>query len=685
MLNRKDEIMMNPYSHILSPLQVRGKTFKTRLLQSKCALPPRDLETLSDFYVNTAKRGAAMVTVWIGNYPTDEAPTGHEAPVLGPSLEMTDPAVREAYRALNERVHAEGSLTSASLQNIEPTHFNISDTPNWDEIPARGDYNSMTYYNKPGISLEGIEKMMQDFVNACIDVQSLGFDVVTFYMSYRASILCNSLSPVLNQRTDQYGGKTNAERARLTVELFTRVREACPDLLIEVQCSGEEEAPGYTVSDWLDYCRAWEGLVDMIQVRGFDGSATHVSGVNMEEHCPPNLKFAAALREAGIGILVSPVGGFGDPVDIERFLSEGKCDFVSMARQFICDPHYYEKLKAGAPLEEFVPCIRCNDCHGRHRCPGNPLSLIGDKTFPEKPARSKKVAVIGGGPAGMLAAATAAERGHEVTLFEQADRLGGQLNLAAVPSFKWPLRSYRDYLIGKVERSGAVIKLNTTATPEMLTGFDAVICAVGSSPKRVPVPGADAPGVLLADDALRHPEQLGHRVVVIGGATTGRETAIFLAQNGHDVTMLTRTQAALFRDFHAQRAEEDLAELNPNFHYIEHCSVQEIGDGYLTATVKRGIPKVKLGFGGFAIPGHMGFDMSEGMWPIAQFDESNATTETIRLEFDSVVISGGRKANTELAEQFRGCAPEFYMVGDDVKPGDIRDGAGDAYTIAMSL
>jgi NADPH-dependent 2,4-dienoyl-CoA reductase/sulfur reductase-like enzyme len=230
-----------------------------------------------------------------------------------------------------------------------------------------------------------------------------------------------------------------------------------------------------------------------------------------------------------------------------------------------------------------------------------------------------------------------------------------------------------------------VIKLNTTATPEVLTGFDAVICAVGSSPKRVPVPGADAPGVLLADDALRHPEQLGHRVVVIGGATTGREMAIFLAQNGHDVTMLTRTQAALFRDFHAQRAEEDLAELNPNFHYIEHCSVQEIGDGYLTATVKRGIPKVKLGFGGFAIPGHMGFDMSEGMWPIAQFDESNATTETIRLEFDSVVISGGRKANTELAEQFRGCAPEFYMVGDDMKPGDIRDGAGDAYTIAMSL
>ncbi len=679
---------MNPYAHILSPVQVRGKKLKTRLLQSKCSLPPHDLATFGDFYVDAARNGAAMVTVWIGNYPkSDNGPGGHDSPMMGATLDMNDPATRDAYRALNDRVHALGSLSSASLQNIEPEHVNISDTPNWDEIPAHGDYNSMTYHNKPGITLDGIEGMMHDFVSACCDLYSLGFDAVTFYMSYRASILCNSLSPVLNQRTDQYGGRTNAERVRLTVELFRRIREACPDLILEVQCSAEEEAPGYTVSDWLEYCKAWEGLVDMIQVRGYDGSATHVSGVNMAEHCPPNLKFAEAFKRAGIDILVSPVGGFGDPVDIERFLAEGKTDLVSMARQFICDPRYYEKLQAGAPLEDFVPCIRCNDCHGRHRCPVNPLSLVKDKTYPDAPERKKRVAVIGGGPAGMLAAVTAARRGHSVTLFEKANRLGGQLNIACVPSFKWPLREYCDYLIRQTEKAGVIVRLNTAAEPDEIRaeGFDAVICAVGSEPKRIPVKGADEPGVWLADDAMQNEKKLGHRVVVIGGATTGRETALHLAEHGHDVTMLTRTQAALFRDFHAQRAEEDLANLNPNFHYIEHCSVQEIGDGYLVANVKRGIPKVKLGFGGAAIPGHMSFDLDAGHWPIAEFDESNATIEQIRVEFDSVVVSGGRASNTAAADRFRGCAPEVFTVGDGVKPGDIRDGAGDAYDAAMRL
>lgn len=679
---------MQAYAHILSPVQVRGKTFRNRLLQSKCALPPRDLATFADFYVNTAKSGASMVTVWIGNYPKKDGAGGHGGVMMGASLEMTDPATREAYRTLNERVHALGALTSASLQDIEPGNVNISDTPNWDEIPARGDYNSMTYRNKPGITLEGIERMMQDFVDACVDLSSLGFDAVTFYMSYRASILCNSLSPVLNQRTDQYGGKTNAERTRLTVELFRRIREACPDLIIEVQCSGEEEAPGYTTSDWLEYCKAWEGLVDLIQVRGFDGSATHVSGVNMDEHCPPNLRFAEAFKKAGIDIKISPVGGFGDPEDIERFLAEGKTDFVSMARQFICDPHYYEKLLAGAPKEDFVPCIRCNDCHGRHRCPANPLSLLPGQTFPEAPARKKRVAVLGGGPAGMLAAITAAKRGHDVTLYEKADRLGGQLNIAAAPTFKWPLREYRDYLIAQTGKSGVNVLLGTPADPERIREekYDAVICALGSEPKRIPVPGADAPGVWLADEAMLNEEKLGHRVVVIGGATTGRETAMHLAEHGHDVTMLTRTQGALFRDFHAQRAEEDRAALNPNFHYIEHCSTREIGDGYLIADVKRGIPHVKLGFGGACIPGHMGFDLGEGMeWPVAQFDESNATTEQLRLEFDDVVISGGRAPNCEAAERFAGSAPEVYSVGDGVRPGDIRDGASDAYRIAMEL
>jgi len=676
---------MKSYSHILSPVQLRGKTLRNRLLQAKCALFP-PLDRIADFYVRTARSGAAMVTVALGSYVQQEK-TGHEAPVMGKKPDMRDEPVRQAYRDLVRQCHENGALVSASLMNLEPNDVNIADTPNWDEIPAHGDYNTMTYYNKPGISLERLEQMLETFVAVCADLQSLGFDAVTFYMSYRASILCNSLSPVLNQRTDRYGGKTNAERVRLTRELFQRVRAACPDLIVEVQISGEEEAPGYTVSDWLEYCKAWEGLVDIIPVRGYDGSSTHVSGVNMREHCPPNLEFAKAFKRAGIDLLISPVGGFGDPEDLEGFLARGETDLVSMARQFIAEPRYLEKLEAGLPAAEFTPCIRCNDCHGRHRCPVNPLSLVGDKTYAPAPVKKKKVAVIGGGPAGLLAAWTAAERGHDVTLYEKDERLGGQLNVAAVPDFKWPLRNYRDYLIRKVAESGVRVRTGTEARPEELrtVGYDAVICALGSVARGIPVKGADSAFVYTAEEAMLHSEALGHRVVVIGGATTGRETALHLARTGHRVTMLTRSQAVLFRDFHAQRAEEDLAEGEENFDYIEHCSVQEIGDGWLTAQVKRGIPKVKLGFGGYCIPGHASFDMEGPGWPVAVFDESQAVTETVRLEFDSVVVSGGRQPLTRAAEAFRDCAPEFYAVGDDVKPGDIRDGAGPAYDAAMRL
>ena len=677
---------MHPYSHILSPVTLRGKTLRSRLIQAKCSLPPMSTDNLADFYVRSARSGAAMVCVWMGKFPLDNGNGPHKGPMAGPSLSMADENVREAYRDLVRRVHAEGALASASLMDIEPADLAISDTPNWDDIPARGDYNSMLCHNKPGISREGLERMMEDFVRVCKDVVELGFDAVTFYMSYRASILGNSLSPLFNQRTDEYGGSTNAQRTRLTCEVFRRVREACPDLIIEVQISGEEEG-GYTAEDWLEFCRAWEGLVDIIQVRGFDGSATHVSGANMAEHEPPNLRFAEAFKAAGIDLLVSPVGGFGDPEDAERFLAEGKTDLISVARQFIADPAYGDRLLAGADKDTFVPCIRCNDCHGRHRCPANPASLVEGKTYPETPARAKKVAVLGGGPAGLLAASVAAERGHAVTLYEATPRLGGQLNLAAVPWFKWPVGLYRDYLIRRAEKSGATILLSHPADPDEIraAGYDAVICALGSAPKSVPVKGADAPYVFLADEALADHTRLGERVAVIGGATTGRETALHLARMGHKVTMLTRTQATLFRDFHAQRAEEDVARFEPNFSYLEHCSVEEIGEHALTARVKRGIPKVKLGFGGFAIPGHMSFDLGGRSWPVAQFDESNATVETVTVEYDSVVVSGGRTPNTKAAEAFRGCAPEFFLVGDNVRPGDIRDGAGPAYDAAMSL
>ncbi len=693
--------MSNRYEHILSPIAIGtgGKVLRNRLCLSKCGLGHGDIEEHTEFYIRTVKNGAAVVTVWMGIYPGRELdPRGFngggdaDTADLGedehpPMLNMTDPRTRAGFMEMNRQIHAMGGLTSASMMDIEPMDVGIADIPNWDEIPRTGDYNSSVDRPLPGISAERLEKLIEEFVFRAKDFYSLGFDMITFYISYRASILANSLSPCYNQRKDKYGGSTNEERASLCKEIFSRIKEACPGILIEAQVSGEEEAPGYTVEDWLDYCRCWEGLVDMYQVRGYDGSSTHVNGHNMKPHCPPNLRFAEAFKKAGIKALVSPVGGFGNPDDIERFIAEGKTDLVSIARMFIAEPEYGKKIQEGRG-KDVVTCLLCNRCHGMHRCAVNPASLNRDNSYAETPARRKKVAVLGGGIAGMQAAVTAARRGHQVVLFEKTENLGGQLKFADYPEHKWPIKEYRDHMIHQVETADVELHLGTEARPEELKGesYDAVICALGSVAKHVELPGLESVRAWNAEEVYGHEQDLGERVAVIGGGTTGRETAVYLAECGHKVTLICRKQGIFFSDLHSQRVEEDAAMLNPNFSYVEHAAVEEIREGEVLCKVKKGIPKIPVGFSGYRVPGYIHQLEGSGFPPVAPpYDESNVTVEMQAVPFDSLVVSMGRVANKALAEQFRDVAPEFYIVGDNTEPCDIKQCNTEAYDAAMKL
>ena len=446
---------------------------------------------------------------------------------------------------------------------------------NWDEIPKNGDYNSAVFRNKPGISYERLQILIDEFAFRAKEAQDMGFDMCTFYMSYRSSILATSMSPLLNQRTDKYGGKTMEERATLAKEVFAKVKEVCgPDFLIEAQISAEEEAPGYTLDDFLDFCKALEGYVDIIQIRGVDGSATHVNGLNCEKGHPTSIDYAAAFKARGINIACAPVGGYGDPALMEQYLQEGKTDLFALARQFLADDHYYEKLQAGAAPEEIVPCIRCNGCHGHHTCAVNPRlgrqrNLFAPETSP------KKVAVVGGGPAGLMAAITAANRGHSVTLYEAGAKLGGQLLAAGTPDYKWPIREYLSYLLRELDKAGVAVKLSTPATPELLKagGYDAILAAVGSAPARPPVKGAEK--AWLAEDVFGREAELGKKVVVIGGADTGRDVSLYLARAGHQVTMVTRGQIQLASDMHTERLERESFETNENFSYVDFAQTLE--------------------------------------------------------------------------------------------------------------
>ena len=642
--------MNHRYEHILQPLKIKNTILKNRLLSTKCASQqlqgPENFpaEGTIKFYEDLARNGAAIVCCSMGTYPDKE---GKHPPMS--NIDMTNWDVRGYFMQMAERIHAHGSVASASLQNVEPHDVAISEVPNWDAIPMTGDY-SRNLANKSAISHDRIQELIADFARQARDFQELGFDMVTVYMSYRGGILANSLSPVLNLRTDEYGG-TPENRARLSLEVFKAIKAACgDDFLIECQVSATEEAPGYTFEEFLNYAEMVQDYVDIFQLRAWEGALNHGNGFNQKEHEPYMLQFAAGMKQRGIQSVISPVGVFQDLDDIERFLAEGKCDCVSMARAFICDPEYGAKLLEGRG-EDVVPCLRCNGCHGG-RCSVNPrngYAHIMDNMFPAQPQKLKKVAVIGGGPAGMVAAMTAAKRGHTVTLYEKNDRLGGQLLHADDTAFKWPLRNYKNYLIAQLPKAGVKVMLNTNITPAELqaTDYDAVIAACGAAPTLPKEFSAlDSKGIWMPMDTFGKEDQLGARVVVVGGGDIGFETGLYLADCGHQVTVVSRRKHFPC-DWHALKATRDYMESLEHFTYLTQCKTTQVGTDHVVYTDENGVSH--------------------------------------QIDCDSVVFSGGRSPRTDDAMAFAGITTEFYVIGDNRKPATVKEAVFSAYTAAMNL
>lgn len=540
------------YPHLFSPLKIGKLTVKNRI-----EIPPMGINLgRSDGYVTAeyylwvkrlAKSGAGIVTV--SDAGIDFALSGGN--VAGPRLDSED-KIPGLSRLVDEihRYHAAAS--------IELTHYGVVANPALVRpLGATLMSSSDITWNVNGVptivakemTREQIREVIDHYCKAAALVKAAGFDMLMIHGAH-GQLPAQFLSPYFNQRTDEYGG-TPEKRMRFPLELLKAVRETVgPDFPIEYRISGDEvDEKGMRIEDTLRFLEVAQEYLDLVHFSvGIDPS-NHGRRFNpsyLEPH-NVNCSFAEEAKKQ-LKIPIAVVGGISYHEDGERMIAEGKTDVIVMGRATICDPDGHKKAELG--LEEDIrPCMRCGNCGRVSRAMGmktvlcalNPTAGRELEYMEVCPAPSKKkVMIVGGGPAGMQAAISACQRGHEVTLYEKNGQLGGMLLTAMALPFKQDMRRSVAWLIRKTEKSGAKILLNCEVTPETVQreNPDALIIAVGATPFTPKIPGVEQPQVVWAGDIDTGRSKAGQNVVVIGAGLTGLECAIGLANEGKKVTVV---------------------------------------------------------------------------------------------------------------------------------------------------
>ena len=510
----------------------------------------------------------------------------------------------------------------------------------------------------PMMDRAAMDRMCADYAEAAKNAVRVGFDMIMLHLGH-GTFPAQFLSPLSNQRTDEFGG-SRENRARFPMMLIKAVRDAIgPRVPIEVRVSGDELTEGGgTIDDCIDFLRRVEDDIDIAHISCGtvmdDVTQTRMHPVEFyEPGC--NAIFARQVKESGFSQPVLTIGAFQRPELIEETIATGGADLVAMARGTIVDADCVNKAAEGRE-DEIIPCLKCFVClsydmEEEFCCSGNPTigrEYILDQ-FVNHNSTPKRVAVIGGGPAGMAAAQYCTERGHKVTLYEKEKELGGTIQFAKYATFKYSLDNYMKYRIHMMDKLGVDVRLGVEATPEMIEAehYDVVMTALGASNIILPIPGHDDPRCICAVDAFGNADKIGQKVVLIGGGEVGCEAALYLAMEcGKDVSIIEMMDRIASTSAYAQ--ELALYDRVPKYCHL-----------YLSSPVTQ------------ITPTQVGYKDPDG---VEHF-----------LDADTVIFSSGRKAREDEAEKFRGCAPKFFKLGDCLKASNVRNANRTAYDAAAQI
>ncbi|KPY49764.1 NADPH-dependent 2,4-dienoyl-CoA reductase [Pseudomonas savastanoi pv. retacarpa] len=571
------------YPHLLAPLDLGFTTLRNRTLMGSMHTGleerPGGFERMAAYFAERARGGVGLMVT--GGIAPNE-----EGGVYDGAAKLTNAEEAEQHRIVTRAVHEAGG--KICLQILHAGRYAYSRK----QVAPSAIQAPINPFTPRELDEEGIEKQIADFVTCSTLARSAGYDGVEI-MGSEGYFINQFLAAHTNHRTDRWGGSYE-NRMRLAVEIVTRVREAVgADFIIIFRLS---------MLDLVEGGSTWEEIVQLAKAVEQAGATLINTGIGWHEARIPTIatkvpraafsKVTAKLR-GSVKVPLITTNRINTPEVAERILSEGDADMVSMARPFLADPEFVNKAAAGH-AERINTCIGCNQACLDHTFGGKLTScLVNPRACHETelnylPTRQvKKIAVVGAGPAGLAAATVAAQRGHEVTLFDSASEIGGQFNIAKRVPGKEEFSETLRYFRNKVEETDVQLRLGTRIKAEDLlgAGFDEVILATGIAPRTPAIPGIDNQKVLSYLDVILQRKPVGRSVAVIGAGGIGFDVSEFLVHQGV-ATSLDRE--AFWKEWGIDttlEARGGVAGIKPDVHaparqvYLLQRKSSKVGDG----------------------------------------------------------------------------------------------------------
>lgn len=526
------------YPHLLAPLDLGFTTLKNRVLMGSMHTgleDGRDLSRMAAYFRERAEGDVGLIVT--GGFAPNIA--GWAKPFAG-TLATSGAAKR--HRVVTEAVHAAGGKIALQILHTGRYAYHpLAVAPSRLQSP-------ISPFTPFALSARGVERQIRAFVNCAMKAREAGYDGVEV-MGSEGYFINQFLSQATNLRRDEWGGDYS-HRMRLPVEIIGRMREAVgKDFIIIYRLSMIDLVPGGS---------AWDEIVTLGKAVATGGANIVNTGIGWHEARVPTIatsvpraafawvtqKMKAEFAAAGITTPLVTSNRINTPEVAEQVLADGCADMVSMARPLLADALFVKKAAQGR-ADRINTCIACNQACLDHvfqnktsSCLVNPRACHETELVYRPVSSRKRVAVVGAGPAGLTAATVAAERGHEVHLFDAAPAIGGQLNMAKVIPGKEEFHEMLRYLGTRVEDTGVQLHLNQRVEAADLVGFDEVIVATGVEPRNPKIPGQDHPKVMSYIDVLRHGKPVGERVAIIGAGGIGFDVAEFLTHGDHPSTTL---------------------------------------------------------------------------------------------------------------------------------------------------